>query len=77
MEICLRGLRGLCHRGEVKGDGPLGITAKTTPEDREKHYAETNAIKEVLLEAGVRAETDMRYIGSLTPIQLLMRPPQR
>ncbi|THX88804.1 prolyl-tRNA synthetase [Aureobasidium pullulans] len=39
---------------------PVGITAKTTPEDREKHYAETNAIKEVLLEAGVRAETDMR-----------------
>ncbi|CAD0108680.1 unnamed protein product [Aureobasidium uvarum] len=39
---------------------PVGMTAKTTPEDREKHYAETNAIKEVLLEAGVRAETDMR-----------------
>lgn len=39
---------------------PVGITAKTTPEEREKHYAETNAIKEVLLEAGVRAETDMR-----------------
>lgn len=39
---------------------PVGITAKTTPEDREALYKETEAIAEVLRSANVRVEVDMR-----------------
>ncbi|KAL1638276.1 hypothetical protein SLS56_000084 [Neofusicoccum ribis] len=39
---------------------PVGVTAKTTAEDREALYKETEAIAEVLRSANVRVETDMR-----------------
>ncbi|GAM85135.1 hypothetical protein ANO11243_031390 [Dothideomycetidae sp. 11243] len=39
---------------------PVGVTAKTTEEDRKKLYAEIDAIAEVLKSADVRVETDMR-----------------
>lgn len=39
---------------------PVGITAKTTEEDRERLYSEVKALEAVLLEADVRVETDLR-----------------
>ncbi|KAF2227085.1 hypothetical protein BDZ85DRAFT_212459 [Elsinoe ampelina] len=39
---------------------PVGITAKTTPEDRQKLYSEVEALAEVLRSSDVRVETDMR-----------------
>lgn len=39
---------------------PVGITAKTTPEDKERLYGEVQGFKAILEDVGVRAETDMR-----------------
>ncbi|WPH04434.1 putative proline--trna ligase c19c7.06 [Acrodontium crateriforme] len=39
---------------------PLGVTAKTSDEDRKKLYDETAAINSALLKAGVRVESDYR-----------------
>ncbi|KAJ8611682.1 hypothetical protein MRB53_037793 [Persea americana] len=39
---------------------PVGITVKTTPEDRDNLYKELEGLCEILKAAGVRAETDMR-----------------
>jgi len=39
---------------------PVGVTAKTTPEDRGRLYSEVDGFRETLQGAGVRAETDMR-----------------
>lgn len=39
---------------------PVGVTAKTTEEDRKKLYDEIEALRVVLEDAGVRIETDMR-----------------
>jgi len=39
---------------------PVGITAKTSPEDRQRMYGECDSFREVLKEVGVRVETDLR-----------------
>ncbi|OCL14121.1 prolyl-tRNA synthetase [Glonium stellatum] len=39
---------------------PVGITAKTTPEDKDKLYKEIDELADILRSANVRAETDMR-----------------
>lgn len=39
---------------------PVGITAKTTDEEREKLYTEIEGLVTVLTAAGIRAESDMR-----------------
>ncbi|KJX93410.1 prolyl-trna synthetase like protein [Zymoseptoria brevis] len=39
---------------------PVGITAKTSDEDREKLYSKVNELKSTLLDADVRVETDLR-----------------
>jgi prolyl-tRNA synthetase len=39
---------------------PVGITAKTTPEDRTKHYDTLADLKTTLSKAGVRTDTDLR-----------------
>ena len=39
---------------------PVGITAKTSPEDKEKLLKETEGLQSVLVAAGVRAEVDNR-----------------
>lgn len=39
---------------------PVGVKASTKPEDKERLYRETEALKSVLVEAGVRTEVDMR-----------------
>ena len=39
---------------------PVGVTAKTTSEEKEKLYNEIDALAEVLRSANVRVETDMR-----------------
>lgn len=39
---------------------PVGVTAKTTDEDRKKLYGEVEGIAEVLKAADIRVETDMR-----------------
>ncbi|KAJ5740337.1 proline--tRNA ligase [Penicillium malachiteum] len=39
---------------------PVGITAKTTDEDRQKLYAEIDGLVTVLTAAGIRASSDMR-----------------
>ncbi|SMR61405.1 unnamed protein product [Zymoseptoria tritici ST99CH_3D1] len=39
---------------------PVGVTAKTSDEDREKLYSKVNELKSTLLDADVRVETDLR-----------------
>lgn len=39
---------------------PVGVTAKTTPEAKEKLYNEVEGLRTVLEDVGVRVETDMR-----------------
>ncbi|KAF2816174.1 prolyl-tRNA synthetase [Mytilinidion resinicola] len=39
---------------------PVGVTAKMTPENKDKLYKEVDAIAEVLKDANVRVETDFR-----------------
>jgi prolyl-tRNA synthetase len=39
---------------------PVGVTAKTSEEDREKLYSKVTELKNTLLEANVRVETDLR-----------------
>ena len=39
---------------------PVGVTAKTSEEDREKLYNEVRGLETVLKEAGVRAKVDLR-----------------
>jgi prolyl-tRNA synthetase len=39
---------------------PVGVTAKTTPEDKEKLYSEVDKIEAALSGAGVRVEKDLR-----------------
>ena len=39
---------------------PVGVKASTKPEEKERLHKETEALKSVLVEAGVRTEVDMR-----------------
>lgn len=39
---------------------PVGITAKTSDDDRARMYAECDSFRELLADVGVRAETDLR-----------------
>ena len=39
---------------------PVGVTAKTTPEERKKLYDEVEGLRTLLDDAGVRVESDMR-----------------
>ena len=39
---------------------PLGLSAKTTAEDRAKHHERVDGLRDILKKAGVRTETDFR-----------------
>jgi prolyl-tRNA synthetase len=39
---------------------PVGITAKTTQEDKDAHYAKVEGLRKTLADAGVRASVDSR-----------------